>query len=561
MMFWIRPAIIRLICISALAFLGGVHAAPQGGVIVGGHGQIHQQVHITTVQQDSSSLAVNWNSFNINQNEIVNFLQPDTSSIALNRILGNSGSDIHGKINANGRVVLANPNGIFFGENTVINVGGLVASGLDISPTDFMNGNYLFQGLESTEGVVINSGVLNASLGGSISLLGKQVVNNGLISARLGSINLAAGQQTVVTFDDNGLVGVRVNEESLQQTLGLDPAVVNHGELQAGGGRILLTASQSQDLFSRAVNTRGIEQASSVVVHDDGSFTLGGGADVMNTGSIDVTSDTSGDGSARIIVVGENITSSGSILADASQGNAGQIELHAADTLQIVEQGLVSASALQSGQGGDVKILGDKIGLFDQSLVDASGINGGGQVFIGGGLQGLNTTIRNSQFLYLGELSEINANAISEGNGGSIIAFAEDTARIYGQLHTRGGAISGDGGFIETSGKKGLEILSAPDISAVFGGGGSWLIDPNNITILAGNGNTNVNNTDPFVTSEDGASLGVGLILTALMANNADVMITTASAGSNTEDGDITLLTNIDYNGIGTGDSLTLIAP
>ncbi|MCP5010232.1 MAG: hypothetical protein GY942_09660, partial [Aestuariibacter sp.] len=111
-------------------------------------------------------------------------------------------------------------------------------------------------------------------------------------------------------------------------------------------------------------------------------------------------------------------------------------------------------------------------------------------------------------------------------------------------------------------GKKGFEILSAPDISAAFGGGGSWLIDPNNILIVAGGGNTNVNDTAPFVTGDDGASLGVDLILTALtMADSANVTITTGSGGGNAEDGDISLFTNIDYNGIGTGDSLTLIAP
>ncbi len=40
---------------------------------------------------------------------------------------------------------------------------------------------------------------------------------------------------------------------------------------------MLLTGSVSRGVFSQGVNHDGIEQATSVVMHDDGSFTLGGG--------------------------------------------------------------------------------------------------------------------------------------------------------------------------------------------------------------------------------------------------------------------------------------------
>lgn len=157
-------------------------AGPSGGQITGGTGAITHSNLTTTIKQNSSSLAIYWDSFDVNSNEIVNYLQPSSSSIALNRILSQSGSQIHGQINANGQVVLVNPNGILFGESATINVGGLIASGLDISPNDFMNGNYLFKSLEGSGGQVINSGLLNASLGGSVTLLGRQVENQNDIS-------------------------------------------------------------------------------------------------------------------------------------------------------------------------------------------------------------------------------------------------------------------------------------------------------------------------------------------------------------------------------------------
>jgi filamentous hemagglutinin family protein len=166
-------------------------AGPTGGSVVGGSGNIHLHSLTTEIHQTSSSLALEWNSFNINSNEIVNFVQPTSSSIALNQILSTRASDIRGQINANGQVVLVNPNGIFFGPTSSVNVGGLIASGLNISTSDFMNGDYIFNEVLGTDGFVVNSGLINASLGGSggdnVALLGKQVTNKGIISTSLWS--------------------------------------------------------------------------------------------------------------------------------------------------------------------------------------------------------------------------------------------------------------------------------------------------------------------------------------------------------------------------------------
>ncbi|MCP4275273.1 MAG: filamentous hemagglutinin N-terminal domain-containing protein, partial [Gammaproteobacteria bacterium] len=189
------------------------------------------------------------------------------SSIALNQILGNNASQIHGQINANGHIVLVNPNGLFFGQNATLNVGGIIASGLSISTQDFMNGDYIFNEVLGADGVVVNQGIINASLGGNVALIGKQVINQGVINARLGTVNLAAGKEAVLTFDRQGLLGVRVSKEILQDELGIDPAVLNAGDINAEGGRVLLTASVSRDVFSQAVNHSGIEQATSVVVN------------------------------------------------------------------------------------------------------------------------------------------------------------------------------------------------------------------------------------------------------------------------------------------------------
>ena len=247
-------------------------AAPLGGQVVGGSGGINQSGLQTTVQQNSSALALDWQSFNIKNNEAVQFIQPDKNAIVLNRILGNSASQIFGKLDANGQVILVNPNGLFFGDSAVVNVGGLLASGLDISPTDFLNGDYVFSALEGSEGAVINHGIIQAATGGSVSLLGRQVENAGFISAHLGAVNLVAAKEAVLSFDNDGLMGVKVNKAILQDELGVNPALLNAGNIQAEGGRVLLSASVSQDVFSQVVNNGGLQTASSVVMHKDGKI-------------------------------------------------------------------------------------------------------------------------------------------------------------------------------------------------------------------------------------------------------------------------------------------------
>ena len=529
--------------------------------MVGGSGSIAASGNTTTINQSTQNMAIDWQSYNVNANERVQYIQPNSSSISLNRILSQNGSTIAGRIDANGQVILVNPNGIFFTPTSIINVGGIIASGLDIQPNDFMNGNYIFDEVLGTDGAVINRGMINASLGGNVALIGKQVKNDGLIIANLGTVNLAAGKQVVLTFDDGGLLGVRVSKEILQDELGVDPAVLNGGEINAEGGRVLLTASTSQDVFSQAVNTGELDQPTSVVIHEDGSFTLGSGADVINTGSID-TSTTSSDQNlsqspsqniGRIVLLGENVTNSGQLLANATNGNGGDIELHAQDTTLLTENSLTSARSESNGQGGIVKVLGDNVGLFAQATVDASGANGGGQVFIGGDQEGNNALIPNSEFIYLSENSQVFADALDTGNGGRLITFATDTARIYGDLFARGGINGGDGGFIETSGLIGFQIMGAPDASAPQGEAGTWLIDPYNITVTDSSNNAVISPDDgAFVSNGSGdAEIAVSIIKNTLLTTNVIIRTQGESAGSG--NGDITFdaLGDLDYDGTG----------
>lgn len=106
-----------------------VQAAPEGGQIVAGSANIVQsQVNRLDVVQQSERAAINWQSFGIGASEHVSFQQPSPQSATLNRVTGPDLSSIQGRLTANGNVFLVNPNGILFGNNAKIDVGGLVAS-------------------------------------------------------------------------------------------------------------------------------------------------------------------------------------------------------------------------------------------------------------------------------------------------------------------------------------------------------------------------------------------------------------------------------------------------
>ncbi len=473
---------------------------PEGGRIVGGSGSITQNGTTTHINQYSQLMAIDWDTFNLGSDGQVNFIQPGISSIALNRILDVNPSEIYGQINSTGTVILLNPYGVVFGESSSLNVGGLVASSLMIKPEDFMNGDLTFSELEGVQGNVINYGMINAATGGSVSLIGERVENHGVIAANLGSVNLAAGREAVLTFDNEGLLGVKVTESVLQDDLGVDPAVINTGEISAAGGQILLTATTSQDIFSQAVNVGDMNEADGVIVHEDGSFTLGAtgiseeglvvqpsnnpqqpSGDVINTGTLDV-SVVEGD-AGRIEIFGENVTSSGDILANSEEGNGGEVVLESNDTTELSEHSLISARAENGDQGGNVHVLGQRVGLTGFSIIDVSGNSGGGEVLVGGDFQGNNSDIQNSTITYVGNSSSIHADAIESGDGGKIILWSDVNTYFGGTVTARGGAQSGDGGFVETSGKENLLFRGYADTSAVNGENGTLLLDPRDINI------------------------------------------------------------------------------
>jgi len=205
--------------VASLFFAGSllwtlsVCAAPIGGQITAGSGAVSQAGGNTTINQASQNLSLSWQSFNVGTHESVNFVQPNAAAIAVNRIADTSASQILGSLNANGQVFLINPNGIVFGAGAQANVGGLVASTLNISDSELTTASRRFSG--SGAGAVINRGTVTAAPGGYVAFLGHQVSNQGTIRAPGGTVALGAGSTVSLSFDASRLLSMRVDANEL----------------------------------------------------------------------------------------------------------------------------------------------------------------------------------------------------------------------------------------------------------------------------------------------------------------------------------------------------------
>ncbi len=264
-----------------------VFANPEDPNVVVGDVTFEELMNQLNININSQQAIIEWISFCIANGETVNFNLPNSSSIALNRVVGMDPSYILGNLISNGQIFLINPNGILFGANSRVDTAGLVASTLNISNDDFLAGRYTFYG---PGGSVVNQGILSAP-GGYVALLGNRVENSGLITSQLGTVALAAGEKITLGLDPQGLISVVIEEAVTQNADGASDAVLNSGTIQANGGTVILTADALNGVFDNAVNNAGIIEArglennnGEVLLYSQGEESV-----VTNTGIIDVT--------------------------------------------------------------------------------------------------------------------------------------------------------------------------------------------------------------------------------------------------------------------------------
>jgi filamentous hemagglutinin family protein len=458
-----------------------------------------------TLSGDGANLFHSFTRFGLDSNQIANFLSNPEIQNILGRVTGGDASIINGLIQVTGgnsNLYLMNPAGIIFGSNASLNVPAsftaTTATGIGFGGNHWFNAraNNDYQNLSGTP----SQFAFDNSQPGSIINAGNLAVNQGKSLTLLGGSVINTGQLTAPsgTITIAAVPGenlVRISQPGHLLSLEIEPP------RSATGQMLPMTPLDLPTLLT--VGAGRIET----------------GLSVSSSGTVQLT------GSGIAVPTGAGTT--------------------------IVSGSLDASNTATGLPGGNVNVLGDKVGLIGANI-NASGTNGGGRVLIGGDYQGMGT-VPNAKETLLSNDSVIWADALLNGNGGRVIVWADETASIHGTLTARGGAISGNGGLIETSGKQFLNLTSIPDASAPKGIGGTWLIDPTDITIVAigggaiGTNEVNVANINTALNSGTNVTIttNIGGADSGNITQNSDAPINKTAGGDAAltleADNDITL--------------------
>jgi filamentous hemagglutinin family protein len=495
---------------TALLALGvaRVAAGPEGGAVVGGAATITGQGSASvTINQSTQNAIINWNTFNIGVNESVRFNQPNSGSVALNRVIGGLGpSEILGHLTANGRIFLINRDGVLFGPGAVVNTAGFLASTNDIKNSDFMAGRYNFNIPGRPDASIVNHGRITATSGGFAALVAPGVRNTGTITATLGTVALASGNSFTLDMYGDKLITLAVGDSVASKVIdvstgkALKSLVSNEGKIRANGGRVELTAAAARTVVDSVINTSGVIKANSIG-HRNGMI----------------------------------------VLSAATGGS----KPAGAPTQTIKISGVLSAAGRHKGtKGGTIVVSGEDIKLA-AAKIDASGRRGGGKVLIGGDWGGGNPDsslvtnqsaklegfdIPNATTVSVDAATTINASATRRGDGGKVVLWSNSQTTFAGTILARGGSRGGNGGFVEVSSKGVLNYRGSTDTRAPKGAIGTLLLDPYNIFISdreTENGNIS---GGTFTPTGNDSILNASQLSTALQSSN--IIVTTGGADS-----------------------------
>ncbi|MBE9116149.1 CHAT domain-containing protein [Lusitaniella coriacea LEGE 07157] len=395
------------------------------------------QYNITggSLSSDGANLFHSFEQFGLDANQIANFLSTPQLQNILGRVVGGDPSIINGLIQVTGgnpNLYLMNPSGIIFGSDSSLNV-----------PADFFATTATGIGFGDNNWFNAFGSNDYANLIGNPAQFAFDLAQPGVI-INAGELSLEAGKNLTL----------------------LGGTVVNTGTLTTSEGRITLSSVPGSSLVR-------ISQPGSLLnLEIEPPRDLQG--NILSFSALDLpTLLTNAD-----VETGLNLNPDNSV----TLSDSGTIIPTVRGT--TIVSGNLDVSSAQIGS--EINILGEQVGLFNGNL-NASGSNGGGNVRIGGDYQGQGS-IPNAERTFISQDSTINANSLQEGNGGRVIVWGNDTTQFLGTIAARGGALSGDGGFVEVSGLEFLDFRGEVDTLAPNGTTGTLLLDPTSISIIDGAG-------------------------------------------------------------------------
>ncbi|MFU4390001.1 MBG domain-containing protein [Pseudomonas paraeruginosa] len=416
----------------AIASINAAMAAPTGAQFNPNEIKISQQGKTTLIDQSTQRAIINWKGFDVSADEAVRFNQPGVTSSTLNRVTAGQESVIAGRISAPGQVIIYNSNGVVFSGTAKVDVGSLITTTANISDEHFRQGKLIFDQPGNPNARIVNDGSISVAEKGLAAFVAPSVANNGVINARLGTVAMAAGNAATIDLYGDGLVSIAVTDPVTRKPQDAQALVSNGGAIQADGGSVLITAEQASRVVDNAVNLSGVILARGTEVREGSVALVSKSGDIQVAGKIDVSG---------------------------------------------------------PKNGGDVLVSGQQVVLASSASVDARGAAQGGSVRIGGDFQGRGELPR-AKNTTLDKGASIDVSATGKGNGGLAVVWSDGNTRMDGRILARGGAQGGNGGLVETSGKVNLSIADSAYVSvaAPYGNGGTWLLDPTTLRIVASGG-------------------------------------------------------------------------
>ncbi|HIF8805351.1 TPA: filamentous hemagglutinin N-terminal domain-containing protein [Haemophilus influenzae] len=247
--------VISLIILTT--YTGATYAStpdlPQGSNVVVGTANVSTAGNTMTIKQTTPKTQIDWQSFDIGKDKEVKFEQPDANSVAYNRVIGGNASQIQGKLTANGKVYLANPNGVIITQGAEINVAGLFATTKDLERISENGNSNQFTRKAKNGQEVKNQGKIKAK--DFVVLNGDKVINEGEIDATNGKVYLSSGYNFTFTLPDSS-ISVALEDNAAQGI------VKNEGRITAG--EITLSAKGRNQALDSLVMNNGVLEATKV---------------------------------------------------------------------------------------------------------------------------------------------------------------------------------------------------------------------------------------------------------------------------------------------------------
>ncbi|RCJ40260.1 hypothetical protein A6770_11010 [Nostoc minutum NIES-26] len=510
----------------------------------------------------------------------------------ISRVTGSSISNIDGLIQANGTANLffINPNGIIFGQNARLDIGGsFVAStasslkfadGLEFSaiapqttPLLSVNvpiglqygekiGDIRVQGIGGSRasqqglGLVVPSNKTLALVGKNLTLEGAFLnapggrVELGSVTG-VGQVNLSPTDQgwTLDYQNASKFGNIQLSRSFVDIALEEDSSISNQQE----SGAIFIRASQLDLERSSIIRANTFTSAAGGNVNIDVQrLIVRGGSQVITTafgmgsgGNLTIKASESVELTGELIGTGF-ISASGLYSATDGEGQAGSVTI-TTPVLLIQAGGQVNASTRNSGKGGNVSVTANKIHLIGRTANDLSA---SGLASLTQGVGDAGSVIINTQELLIQDGAAVSAATFSAGKGGNLTVTADSVKLIGRSVGGRPSNLSvqarsaGDAGSITINAQQFL----VRDGAGVFvesrrtGNAGNLTIDARSIGLDNGTltADTRSANTNP-----DRPQATITLRAKNLISLRRNSNITTNAAGSNVIGGNINIDTNV----------------